>query len=611
MTHIKRWWQRDTPEDRARAVIATCAELVIDQRQRIKAGFKHARLFAGLRPDAFSSFLSVGFADVAPTVELMQDRFGLNVIRSVVNTYVSQLAKEQIKVTWLTDDGTFDQQRLAKTFEQFTEGCFHETRFRRLAPLIALDAAVYGTGAVKVYCDSNRRMRAERVFPFELLVDDLDARYGEPRQLIHHYIADRTVLLAMLKGQPEAIRKAIESAPPARTVKQAGQSKQQADMVEVVESWHLESAEGCGDGRHIIACNDVAICDEEWTLQRFPFAFMRFTPSTGGFWGSGLPELLTVLQRLVNQNLYALMDAIEAATLKVLIERGSKIIKSQVNNRIGDVWEYTGTAPRFEATPPVFQQFTTFLDWVMQQAYAIAGVSQMSAQSMKPAGLDSGRAIRAYADVQTQRLVVDARSYEALHVDAAVLMRDIATEDGGVEVVSPYQGKLRRVKVSSLKGRVANDAVCVPWPTNLLPSTPEGKLQSAIEMSQAGWLPPKKAMRLLDYPDLSAVTTREYASEDYISWVCEQIFGHKRLVAPDPLIDLPGARQAMLDEYARASTMLEPGDERLELARQWIEQAQGLIEQNQPPQPAPGPGPSAPMASPQSAPTSDLLPVGQ
>lgn len=603
----RRWWQYETTPERARALIDTCAELVVAQKPRIQAGLKHARLFAGLRPGVFSSFLSVGFAEIQPTTELLQDRFGLNIIRSVVNTYVSQLAKEQIKVTWLTDDGSLDQQRKAKLTEQFTEGTFHTTKFRRLAPLIAMDAAIYGTGAVKIYSHKGR-MRAERTFPFELLVDDLDGRSGSPHQLIHHYIADRQAVLVMAKDMGVEVLEAIRTAAPARTTSSGRSTRTDGDMVEVVEGWYLESDVGSGDGRHVIAINGQALCDEEWDRPTFPFAFMRFSPGTGGFWGSGLPELLTVLQRLVNENLYALMDAIGAATLKVLIERGSKIIKSQINNRIGDVWEYTGQRPQFEATPPVFQQFTQFLDWTTQQAYAIAGISQMSAQSMKPAGLDSGRALRAYADVQTTRLVVDARAYESLHVDAAVMMRDEAREmEGGLEVVAPYQGTLKRVHFKDIAS-VADDAVCVPWPTNLLPSTPEGKLQSVVEMSQANWLQPKQAMRLLDYPDLSAVTRREYAVEDYAAWVSGQIFEHNKLVAPDPLLDLPTVIAYVKAEYARAVTMLPEGDKRLATGRDWMSQASALVVQNQPP--AAPPATPGPMAVPNAPPHSDLLPVG-
>ena len=80
----------------------------------------------------------------------------------------------------------------------------------------------------------------------EIFVDDVEALYGQPRQLHRVKQVDRQVLLDMFPDDAGLIM----GAKPSRT-EENGRSII-ADMITVRESWHLPSGPGAKDGKHVI-----------------------------------------------------------------------------------------------------------------------------------------------------------------------------------------------------------------------------------------------------------------------------------------------------------------------------------------------------------------------
>jgi hypothetical protein len=72
---------------------------------------------------------------------------------------------------------------------------------------------------------------------------------------------DRAVLLEAF-GKTEKQRKAIEKAELANSDDQLGRDRL-ADQVEVLEGWHLPSAKGAEDGRHVPARDRATTVDGE------------------------------------------------------------------------------------------------------------------------------------------------------------------------------------------------------------------------------------------------------------------------------------------------------------------------------------------------------------
>lgn len=614
------WWQ-SPPEQLASRVIETTQALLKAQMVRTTNGFAHARLYGGLSPSLLLGFSTVGFTDASAVDEVAVPRSPLNIVRSVVGTLASMVADEHVGVTFLTSDGSLDDRQSAKDLEAWTDGCFYLSDWERVSIKVVIDALVHGTGVARIGMDSGVPY-AHRYLPYEVLVDDMDGRDGYPSQLIHRRLVQRAALCAIYPDLEEQ----IEQLP--RYTQRQSISVGIGDCVEVAEAWHLPSGKDTGDGRHVLCAEGLTLLDEEWEHPAFPFVVLRYEESQTGFWGSGLAELLMPLQGMVNSAVMAARESMDAATFKIAIEAGSKIVQSQINNRIAGVIEYTNKPPTMMETPPVIQQFISTIEWAKGEAFALAGISQMSSQSLKPAGLDSGRALRAYSDIESKRFAAFGAAVKRMHVEAAARFIDAArTSVDDVEVPARVKDRFR--KVSWKKIALPPDSYSIrPYPINALAKDPAQRIQTLTEMTQAGWLTPPQAARAVDYPDVQAAIAPFIAMEEFLDWQMSKLLAGES-VQPDPVIPLQAQLARAQATYARAATELEPDDKRLAALRIFLEVASA---QSQPPAPPPpgapgpdagaGPGapppvpggppgpPAAPMARPQALPVSDLLPMG-
>jgi hypothetical protein len=62
------------------------------------------------------------------------------------------------------------------------------------------------------------------------------------------------------------------------------------------------------------------------------------------------------------------------------------------------------------------------MQWLLElyrKAYELVGISAMAAQAIKPAGLDSKPALRAYDDIQDSRFTRFGKRYETWHREVA------------------------------------------------------------------------------------------------------------------------------------------------------------------------------------------------
>ena len=216
-------------------------------------------------------------------------------------------------------------------------------------------------------------------------------------------------------------------------------SEQIKDMVKVIESWRLPSGLDVNDGKHTISVSSGTLLDESYEKDYFPFVFFRWGIRPVGFFGQGLAEQLQGLQLEINKILRTIQVSMHLVSVpKLLVEVSSKIVSSHLNNRIGGVIKYAGTPPAYAPLGSIPPDLFTHLDRLFARAYEIAGISQLAAQSLKPAGLDSGKALREFNDLETERFMSVAKRYEKVFMDAAEIIidmgKDIYDRDGEFKV---------------------------------------------------------------------------------------------------------------------------------------------------------------------------------
>jgi hypothetical protein len=503
--------------------------------------------------------------------------------------------------------GDWSLHRKARNRERFLEGCFYEGDFYGLRSRAIKNAALMGDGILKVV-EHHGRVRYENVFPGTLLVDELEAaETKQPRTVIQVRCYDRGVAKALWPGHDAAIEAAM--APSAAAYGRDPVS----DQCLVYEAWHLPSGPKEKDGRHVIVVdsNDGLLMSERWESERFPFARWLWSDNPLGYWSDGLGEMLTGIQFEINQILRLIQNnTYLGGNLKILVQKGSNIADAQISNTLrGAKIEYVGQPPVFHTHDIVTEQLIRHLWTLVEQAYNVTGISQLSAQGEIPSGLaGSGRAQLVYKNIESERFANFARGDEIALKDISVLTFDavkrIAEREGKYEVRAPSKNWLYTLDAKDLIAEDGDFEFQVQSASQL-PHDLAGRIAIGEQLTSLGWLGKDQAMALADIAsDLDAELALETAPQELIDQAIEQILEEKipQQVLPYQDLQLTVRRGALA--WQRAQINGAPA-ESLDLLNQYI---QAAIDLNTPPPvsdemqgqpgavpPAPTPPPAPPM----------------
>ena len=562
------WYEADSNEDMARQMFSQVKYLRENQLNTVEEeNLLNVRLYGnaeifGLNPYDYTSKRS-------------DARIGLNVIKQACDTATARIAKSKPRPQFLTENGDYKLKKEAKNLQRYVDGTFYENKAYQLGQRLFRDATIVGKGCVKFFPNSTK-IGMERVFVNELLVDQAESMYGDPSILYQRKTINKRKLRGMYKGKTSIIDRA-------KTIEDATMGGiKLSKMVEVIEAWKLPSGPDTNDGLHIIAIEAGVLFKEVWEEDWFPFEFFDWSKRVFGWYSSGISDELRGIQLEINKLLIIIQRAMHLGSVpKIFLDANSKIVKSHINNEIGGIITYTGIKPSYDqlmAVPPVlFEQLRNLYD----KAFQVVGLSQMSVTGQKPAGLESGKALRTYNDIETERFSVVAQDYDQFFVDMAnklILMSERESKKKGSKLkVTSFNSKF--IEPISWKDiNIKRDQyILKAFPTNFLSTTPEGKLADIGDLMGLGILDQRNAKALLEYPDLEGVMEYENAQFDDIHCVLAQIVEEGNYEPPMPYQALDYGQKLFQQVYVKLKNQkLEP--ERLEMLLRWGEDAQLLID---------------------------------
>tara|TARA_R110001592_G_scaffold187671_2_gene432513 strand:- start:10571 stop:12466 length:1896 start_codon:yes stop_codon:yes gene_type:complete len=531
-----------------------------------------------------------------------QPRLTFNIIHSICQAATAKIAKHKPAVRFLTEGGNFSSKRKSKLLTKLIQGQFYGMDIYPLAQKVFLDACISGTGVIKIFSEFGK-IKTERVPIGELTLDPLEVEYGTmPRQLFQTKKVSRHVLAAMY---PEKQQEIMEADSGESSNDGYDRSKRDSDMILCHEAWHLPSGPDSSDGRHVICIETATLLDKEWTQANFPFVFIRWTENPVSFWGNGLAKEVKGIQIEINKLLARIQEQMHLATPKVFIEDTAKIVQAHLNNRVWGAIKYRGTPPTFFVPRAVSGEMFSHLDRLVDRAYEMSGISQLAAQSKKPVGLESGRALREFSDIESERFMVVGQAYEKLFIDISKQIVNLAskihTEEKPFTTMSIGKDSMEKISWSDIDLEEEQYTMKV-MPVGSLPQTPAAKLSSVAEMHMNGFFTTEEAHQLLDFPDLEYANKLKTASIEIIDRHIEEIVENNNFLAPEPYMSLEFGILRVQQAY-NLGMIEDVPEERLELLRRWISQAEALIMQAaeiKPPPPMPA-GPMGPMAPPPGA----------
>lgn len=569
------WWQ--APEFKAHEELQTYVrKLNTDQGFRAAENLKHMRLYGN------QEILGFALGQYSRTGPVVDNRVTLNVIQSMVDTVTSKTTKSEPLPMYLTDGGNWKEQRKAKKLNQFTEGQFYHNKVFEKTARQFVDASVFGTGVLKIFRRDNDTC-VERVFPNEIIVDDNESIYGEPQQMHQGKWIHRETLKQQFPNHKRQIDDAKQE-----LLDQPFNMSRTPDMIYTLESWHLATKCGANDGRHVISISGATLVDEKYDKDYFPFVFLRWTPRLLGFFGQGLAEQLQGIQIEINRILRTIQMSMHLVSVpRILAEHTSKIISEHFNNKIGSIIKYTGAAPTFmNANGAIPQELFLHLDRLYQRAFEIAGISQLSAQSKKPSGLDSGKALRTFNDIESERFFDVGKRYERVHLEIARQLLEVARDidkdpevKGGYKITTPGKKFLKTIRLKECD--LSDDRyIMQSFPISALSKTPSARLAEVQEMINTGMIDPQLGKKLLDFPDLQAEEDKENAHINDIDWTIDEMLENGNYLPPEPYQDLKLGVNRMQATYLELRTQNAPED-RLELLRIWMDDANEQIAESE------------------------------
>lgn len=602
---LAEWWLAEDKDQLAKELCGTAAYLKTNQTYKLRQLASCVRLYLGL---PLYSYAGSNVSKMDRTKTLPEDKPTFNLVEACVDTLVARITQAEPQPKFLTDGSDYQQRHLAQQLNQFILGELYQTKAYIKGRQMFRAACVMGPGALKVYEGDDKKVKVDNVLVTDLYVDDNDSIDSDPQQLYQLKLMARDKLISIFPKKEGM----LEDTPQSYPDNSPDSGRTSSDQVMVVEGWKLPSgadptAPGYYPGRHVIACVNGVILDEPWKKPKFPFVFMNYTEPFRGFFGIGIGTRLFGTQLTLNRILYTIAKAITLVGVpRVFLEQSSKVVKAHNNNEIGVIITYSGTKPSYEVAPCNAPEMYEERDRLIQYGFQQEGISSMQATSQKPAGLNSGEAIRSYDDMNTDRFALTAKKYSEIYKELAYhitdVAMDIAKRDGKYQTVYPNKDGTKEIDLPAMKF-LKDPFVIQCFDESSLPRDPAGRKETVTEQVQAGMLTIKEGRRLLRFPDLEQNEKLDNAAEERIFKYLDGIVEHGKYTPPDSFMDLQLATQ-LTTQYINLYLAANLEENKADMLRDFFSQCQALIQAaTPPPQPQP-----APTANPQAAPTSPLVP---
>lgn len=605
----QRWWLQPD-EDAYSTVFAVVANLAQDRSHP-----NELRVWRDLYIDA-SSTSSLG------DLGLFRDRMmRTNVVANCVDSIHARLTKVPPKPWIVTEGGNHQLQSSAKRVTQWGEGQFEKLDAYKLGSDMWRDAEVFGEGHLKVF-ERDGAPAIEPVWTGDIYRDPLEERHKIERTRYQVAAIDREVLMeafpdcaadiALASKFEDAIRDGVDA-----------QMASQADLVLVVEAWRLPDSKD-RPGKHVIAVSNCTLHAEPWTRPRFPFVDAKWKEDPLSLRGVGLVQQLAGIQSELNRLTATISDAMRLMVPMCLVPVDSNFAVERVTNDVFAFYTYEGNIPpTFTSPQPINPEFLQREQELVARAYETVGVSQMGATSKKPAGLDSGAAIRTYQDIESERFVTQNQAYNRIYVD---LLRELITVADDIADREPelaanslkvWGGEKSLEAISYVQERLKDDPYEIRiFPVSSLPSTPAGKIAMVGEMLQNGMIDPVVARKLIGFPDLEAQNRLDEGARELADKLVDQCMRGKQAVG-SPYMDLDYARKRACQQRALAEIDDVPSNV-LDCLSRFIGHTNALIKQREageliefgvpPTNPQPPGGPQGGLPMPPGVPGQPVLP---
>jgi hypothetical protein len=568
---VEAWWTL-TGDDKATAVRMTIESIRETQFAMRENDMRHLRMYRNMALAGMG--ITTGARSAAGATPL-----SLNITRNMVNAVTSKICKHNPKGTFQTFGAGYKTRRQMREMEQFARGMLYKERLRVWVKETMRNIGILGTGVIKVCPLGGGRICMENVFTPEITVDSAEGMHRTPKNWYQSKYVDKTWLASQQKD--EKLKARVMELSSLRTELDEPEQEffylsREQDMVRLDEAYHLSNP-GEKDGYFAQSVQGILLGEKPWKWDFAPYAIGRWSESPLGFFGMGLAEELVGIQVEINRIVRKIQTSFQLlANPYVLADRSSNIARSSITDIPGSVILYNGREPRVYAPSTVSAEVFSHLDRLYQRAYELAGISQMTAQSQKPVGFESGRAILVFEDIESDRFATMSQEWDNLHMRVIELGLWAAEEEHGYWVPAKKKLGIEKAKYSDV-GIRRNDVMVEIAATSILGDTPSGQIDMLEKIVSRGiGTPMDWADQILD-PDAKAILDRAAVPKRIVERYVEDMLDGGDYRPPDPAMDLEVAMSTAQAMYIEALELGDHTPEQLRNVRKFMNAIGSLV----------------------------------
>lgn len=446
-------------------------------------------------------YQSVGFNRVFYNDNSVQTR--INIIKSATDTVVSKVSQARVRPFFDAVRGTYETVKAARSAQDFFDQFFDAQKIYERAPETMRAAMLFDGGHFWIDEDN---LCIQPLAHWELFVNPYEVNAVGLRNVSYGMIYKRAYPLAMVRRQfpkSEAL-KAYKDA-----------SRESAGQYIIL--YDLDA------GRKWYVYESTVIWCKEIEYKRLPVTALWWSSPIIGWSTTCLGDDLYTIQVTIDEIQLRIDQALKQSAFNTTyIPEGSNVKATMLTNEAGLVVPYmegpSGGVPVVATPAPISPMYQSLLDRYIQMAYELAGISQLSAQSKKPAGVTAGVALQTLEDIESERHNVTVQAYIHQFVEIAEIAVEVFPSNADV-----LPATMNRARISWGDIKRQKDLFRIQFSAgSALAKDPATKIQQIQALQQLGINLQPILPQLLEIPDLETAYSATTASYDYVQSVIQR-----------------------------------------------------------------------------------------
>ena len=402
----------------------------------------------------------------------------INIIKSCIDTLTSKIAQSKVRPFFNTQNGTFKDIQTVKQAQAFFDLYYDLQNVNKKVSEAFRDACIFEKGVVYINPVTKEITKA---LPWQVYVRPAEVTYGKITRVFYERKDFPTTLL-----DESIVRKA---------------KCENYDYV--LYGVYYDTF------NHIWAelINGTVVSTAPYAPDKVPFIFLHYCSPIIGDTSQSIVDMLNSIQLEIDNLMMKIKDASQLnPALTFCVPKGSSVKTSQLNNRVGQILEYNATpnmtgSPVTVATPAFIDgQYMSLVEELKQSAYELVGISQLSAMSTKPTGLNSGVALSTMENIESDRFETQLNQVIRAYVDIAKTCIEVFPEE---DTILPEDNQRLSIKWKDIVEE-SNKMVVQFSAADSLSKDPSTKLQQLQMLAQTGIIPQTRIAQFMELPDIQS-----------------------------------------------------------------------------------------------------------